>query len=208
MEIKFTQTPNYAKGTGIKKIGFVLHGTLGAYKGAVEWLMTPKEKRKDKSQSSAHYVIGRNEGEVTQLVKESDIAWHAGNISNPTARAQKVLPKKNGKYLNPNDYFIGIEFAWGYDTDKDGDIDTADKTLTEWQYKCAMEIMRASGVYSADTTLSHKEITDYKGDDMLPNVLEINKRFSTPPEPTNREIVEQIETKLAEVHVLLAKIVI
>ena len=93
MNIKFTQTPNFTPNQGTKKIGFVLHGTLGSFKSAFDWLMTPPAKRPDGSSSSAHYIIGRNDGEVVQLVKNEDVSWHAGNISNPSDRAKKALPK-------------------------------------------------------------------------------------------------------------------
>ena len=110
--MKFIQTPNFNKSKGIPKIGFVLHGTLGGYIGSVAWLCNQNRP----SPTSAHYVIGRASGEVVQLVKNEDIAWHAGNINNPTKRAKEILPKNFlGKYKNPNDYFIGIEFVWGYD---------------------------------------------------------------------------------------------
>ncbi len=50
---------------------------------------------------SAHYVIGQD-GMVTQMVHESDTAWHAGAVS-PTS----VLANKG----NPNSFCIGIEFS-------------------------------------------------------------------------------------------------
>lgn len=200
MNIPFKQTPNYTKNSGNGKLGFVLHGTLGAFNGAVEWLCTPPEKRPDGSSSSAHYVIGRKEGEVIQLVKNEDVSWHAGYISNPSERAKKVIPKNatTGAFANPNQFFIGIEFAWGYDTDNDGDIDALDKTLTEWQWTTAIAIMKASGMaLSPDFLLSHQEIASYKGDNMLFAVNEINKRLATPPVvvppvESNEDIKKQI----------------
>jgi N-acetylmuramoyl-L-alanine amidase len=177
--MEFKQTPNYTKGTGISKIGFVLHGTLGSYQSSINWLETSPEQRQDHTYSSAHYIIGRNDGEVIQLVKDEDIAWHAGYISNPTPRAAKVLPKKtDGSFDNPNKYFIGIEFVWGYDMNSDGTITPSERTLTEWQYSCVMDIIKASGIaYNPDYVLSHKEIASYKGDDMLFACIELQKRF-------------------------------
>lgn len=198
MNIPFQQTPNFTKNSGNKKIGFVIHGTLGGFKGAVEWLMTPPEKRKDGSSSSAHYVIGRKDGEVIQLVKNDDISWHAGNISNPSARAQKAMPKSaSGAYMNPNQSFIGIEFAWGYDTDNDGDIDAQDKTLTDWQWNTALEIIKASGItFNPDLILSHAEIASYKGDNMLFAVNEINKRMTVAPTPEPVKNKEEIKKQI------------
>lgn len=182
MNIPFRQTPNYTKGTGIPKIGFVLHGTLGAYNGAVEWLCNNNRYDAQGNKlpnSSAHYVIGRKEGEVIQLVKNEDISWHAGYIKNPNSRAKWLIPKNwLGQFKSPNDYFIGIEFAWGYDLNGDGKITAYDKTLTEWQYAAALEIIKRSGINPVKL-LSHQEIADYKSDDMYFAVLEITKRLKS-----------------------------
>lgn len=161
--IPFNQTKNYQKSNGVKKIGFVLHGTLGAYSGAVEWLLNSDRP----NPTSAHYVIGREEGQVVQLVRNEDIAWHAGIISNPAKRFTDIMPKNaNGTFKSPNHYFIGIEFVWGYDMDRDGTIEAVEKVLTPWQYKCALDIMQSSGI--ADPILvSHHEIASYKADNML-----------------------------------------
>ncbi|HET7133749.1 MAG TPA: peptidoglycan recognition family protein, partial [Gammaproteobacteria bacterium] len=52
----------------------VIHTTEGGFAGSVSWLRNPR------SQASAHYVVSRT-GKVAQLVRESDIAWHAGNYT-------------------------------------------------------------------------------------------------------------------------------
>ena len=206
MQIAFKQTPNYTKGTGVPKLGFVLHGTLGGYVGAVEWLMTPPEKRKDKSQSSANFVIGRNRGEVTQLVKIGDISWHAGVLSNPAPRVQKSLPKNaNGSYKNPNIVLVGIEFAWGYDLNGDGVINAYDKTLTEWQYECALDIIKNSGIaFNPDMLFSHKELTDYKTDDMKFAVDEVTKRMTPAPIDPKIAALARLEAILTEASQIVA----
>lgn len=180
----FRQTKNYTKGTGISKIGWVFHGTLGSYSGAVDWLLNSNRP----NPTSAHYVIGRKEGEVTQLVSEYDVAWHAGNISNPSKRAMGIIPQSvTGKFKNPNDYFIGIEFVWGYDVNGDGSVSGEDLTLTDWQYRCALDLIKRSGIpYNRERTLSHAEIASYKADDMLFAVNEVSSRMkpvSAPPMP-------------------------
>ena len=60
-----------------------------------------------KSQVSCHYIINRN-GEVIQLVKDKNIAWHAGK-------------SKWKKFINLNNKSIGIELVnkghkFGYQT--------------------------------------------------------------------------------------------
>lgn len=53
---------------------------------------------------SAHYAVGLN-GEIQQYVVETDTAFHAGFVVNPTARLVRDRQK-----INPNFYTIGIEF--------------------------------------------------------------------------------------------------
>ena len=47
--------------------------TQGSYAGAISWFQNPS------SNVSAHYVIRSSDGAITQMVREKDIAWHAGN---------------------------------------------------------------------------------------------------------------------------------
>jgi N-acetyl-anhydromuramyl-L-alanine amidase AmpD len=51
----------------------VIHTTQGSYAGAISWFQNPSAK------VSAHYVVRSSDGQVTQMVREKDIAWHAGN---------------------------------------------------------------------------------------------------------------------------------
>jgi N-acetyl-anhydromuramyl-L-alanine amidase AmpD len=53
----------------------VIHTTQGSYNGTISWIQNPA------SQVSAHYVVRSSDGAVTQMVREKDIAWHAGNWS-------------------------------------------------------------------------------------------------------------------------------
>lgn len=167
MEIPFQQTKNYQIGTQKKK-GYVLHQTIGNYHGSVEWLMNANRPNR----TSAHYVIGRNEGEVIQLVKDTDDSWHAGNITNPAPYAKsRLLKTPDGVYINPNRYTIGIEFTSRYDVDGDGIVEPQEIDITDWQYRCAIEIFKKNQALipmTADMMLiSHKEICDYKSDDTI-----------------------------------------
>lgn len=165
MNIPFQQTPNYTP-ANIRKTAVVLHFTLGAYNGAVSWLMNPNRPNR----SSANFVIGRNDGEAVQLVKLADIAWHAGIVSNPNERAKRIMLKNlDGSWVNPNQYTIGIELAAGYDVDQDGTIEPNENDITEWQYKTATELIRSlvqnpemNFVLDEKNILIHGDITDYK----------------------------------------------
>jgi len=53
----------------------VIHTTQGSYNGTISWFQNPA------SQVSAHYVVRSSDGAVTQMVREKDIGWHAGNWS-------------------------------------------------------------------------------------------------------------------------------
>src|SRR5574343_1292028 len=139
MNIPFKQTPNYTP-SNTKKSVVVLHFTLGSYVGAVSWLSNANRPNR----SSSHFVIGRKPGEIVQLVKLTDIAWHAGVISNPNDRAKKVMLKNlDGSWVNPNQYTIGIELAAGYDVDQDGVVEPSENDITEWQYDQLIELIKS-----------------------------------------------------------------
>ncbi len=59
-------------GTVIDRI--VIHTTEGSYTSAINWFKT------NYADVSAHYVIRSSDGHITQMVREKDIAWHAGVI--------------------------------------------------------------------------------------------------------------------------------
>jgi MYXO-CTERM domain-containing protein len=63
---------NFAVGSrGLSDIShIVIHTTQGAYNGTISWFKDPAAK------VSAHYVIKSSNGEITQMVKEKDVAWH------------------------------------------------------------------------------------------------------------------------------------
>jgi N-acetyl-anhydromuramyl-L-alanine amidase AmpD len=159
--MKTIYTPNQNGGNIADKIGFVIHGTLGSYSGAINWLCTPPYKRNPISYSSAHYVISKT-GETTKLAEEDAITWHAGIVRNPTYRARlylprnsfipKPLPINNSSYKNPNNYFVGIECEW-----------FEGERLTEAQIRAVVSIIKSSRIKNP-IILSHSEITDYKAD--------------------------------------------
>jgi len=57
----------------MKITSIIIHDTEGSYDASIAWFQDPA------SYTSAHYVIRSADGEVTQMVKTKDVAWHAGN---------------------------------------------------------------------------------------------------------------------------------
>lgn len=51
----------------------VIHTMQGSYSGSISWFQNPS------AQASAQYMLRSSDGQITQMVKESDVAWHAGN---------------------------------------------------------------------------------------------------------------------------------
>lgn len=191
MNIPFKQTPNYAVGP-TKKIAVVLHLTLGAYAGAVDWLSNANRLNR----SSAHFVIGRNQNEIVQLVKITDIAWHAGNVSNPNDRAKKIMLKNlDGSYVNPNQYTIGIELAAGYDVDHDGVVEPNENDVTEWQYQQLTELVKSFAnnpdtafVLDLKNIIIHGDIADYKEKPEIVRTELLKRLF--PVQPTDKEVIK------------------
>lgn len=70
---------NYEPGrAGARVSMIVIHATQGSYAGAVSWFRDPRARL------SAHYVIRARDGEITQLVAESDTAFHVRGLNRTT----------------------------------------------------------------------------------------------------------------------------
>ncbi len=192
MNVPFQQSPNFTAGP-TKKKAVVLHFTLGAYKGAVEWLCNANRPNR----SSAHYVIGRNTGEIIQLVKLTDIAWHAGVVSNPNDRAQRIMEKNfPDLWVNPNQYTIGIELAAGYDVDHDGVVELSENNITEWQYEQLTKLVQSFAnnpdtafVLDEKNILIHGDITDYKEKPEIVRTELLKRLFPTGKEAIKNQII-------------------
>ena len=94
MKITSYFSPNYSKKTRLKKdIKFVIIHYTGMQSEVESFkrLMDPQYK------VSSHYLINRK-GEIIQMVKEKNIAWHAGK-------------SRWKKFKNLNNYSIGIELV-------------------------------------------------------------------------------------------------
>jgi hypothetical protein len=63
---------NYSRtGSDIRYV--IVHTVQGSYSGCISWFQNSS------AQVSAHYVLRSSDGQITQMVWEEDVAWHAGN---------------------------------------------------------------------------------------------------------------------------------
>ena len=141
-------------------------------------------------------MIGRKEGEIVQLVKITDIAWHAGNVSNPTDRAKRIMKKNlDGTYVNPNQYTIGIELAAGYDVDQDGTVEPNENDITEWQYQQLTDLVKSLAnnpdtafVLDEKNIIIHGDICDYKEKPEIVRTELLKRLF--PPAQVDKEVIK------------------
>ncbi len=66
-------SPNYSSRSGTAVSAVVIHDVEGSYSGCISWFQNTS------SQVSAHYVLRSSDGQVTQMVLESNKAWHVGS---------------------------------------------------------------------------------------------------------------------------------
>lgn len=69
---------NYTAGRSVNPSNVVIHYTSGTYAGAIAWFQNCRAK------ASAHYLIRSFDGQVTQMVRETDKAWHVGSENSYT----------------------------------------------------------------------------------------------------------------------------
>jgi len=73
----------------------IIHTVQGSYEGCISWFQNPS------ASVSAHYVVS-TDGEITQMVKEEDVAWHAGNW---TYNLESVGIEHEGYVEEPDIYY-------------------------------------------------------------------------------------------------------
>jgi len=109
--MEFISSPNRRVVPGRKISAIVIHYTASlSIEGTIAWF------RNRAAQVSAHYVIGRD-GRTVQMVKDADVAWHAGASS-------------LGGVPNVNQFSLGIEL-----------VGTADSGFTDSQMKALYELL-------------------------------------------------------------------
>lgn len=193
MKILFKQTEMYQTGPTVKT-GFVIHGTLGSYEGSIEWLT----KKRSQNPSSAHAVIAKD-GRITQICKISDIAWHAGRVSNPSKLALETLKKGMlGNFINPNEYTVGIEFEW-----YPGENLTQEQINTFIEF---VEYLENLKVIKNPFFLGHKDIASYKSDDMEFACKIFREYFSNRNTDTKKQTIDKLCAILKEAEELIKKL--
>lgn len=175
MQIPFRQSPNYSVGLGTPKVGYVLHATLGRFKGAQETLCASVRKDSngnDLGRASAHLLVSETDNEWIELVKVPDVAWHAGKIDKPDEIGKQAL-QYDGRNnpLNPNQYLLGIEICCGWDSNKNGKVDVSELDMTPWQIEAvAQYLVRNNKEYGVPIDrkrcVGHTNLTSYKSDNM------------------------------------------
>lgn len=70
---RWVYSPNFNSRSGTAVTEMVIHTMQGSYAGSIAWFQNSA------SQVSSHYLIRSSDGQVTQMVRESNRAWHAGN---------------------------------------------------------------------------------------------------------------------------------
>ena len=191
MDIKWIDSPNFWQGRkSYKPEAIVIHIMAGTLTGTDSWFKNPK------SQVSAHYGIGKN-GEVHQYVKEEDRAWHAGGVYKPT---WKLIKKKWGRVVNPNNYTIGIEHEGRENTVWSEEMKNASSQLIRELAK------RWQIPLDRDHIIGHYEITARKpycpavDKNIINELIERAKQNSQPSVPPQVEAgINKIEQGLAEI---------
>ncbi|MER5360994.1 peptidoglycan-binding protein [Streptomyces sp. NPDC002785] len=62
---------NFTAGRSAKIDKVIIHVTQGSYAGSISWFQNPT------AQVSAHYVVRSSDGQITQMVRDRDTAYHA-----------------------------------------------------------------------------------------------------------------------------------
>lgn len=94
-------SPNFNSRNGVAPKMVIIHTCEGAYSGCWGWLTRSAAK------VSAHYVVSTG-SEVSQLVRESDRAWHVAASYSCSLNSQTDC-SRNGTSIN--NFSIGIEHA-------------------------------------------------------------------------------------------------
>ncbi|MES2566489.1 MAG: N-acetylmuramoyl-L-alanine amidase [Bacteroidota bacterium] len=100
-------TCNYSSRSGVAISAVAIHFVQGSYAGCISWF------KNCSASASAHYVIRSSDGQTTQMVYESDKAWHAGS-ANPY-----TLGTEHEGYVNSASWFTNAMYQASADLTRD-----------------------------------------------------------------------------------------
>lgn len=86
-------SPNYSSRSGTAISAVAIHTVQGSYSSCISWFQNTS------AQASAHYVVRSSDGQVTQMVLESNKAWHIGS-ENPY-----TLGTEHEGYVDTSSYY-------------------------------------------------------------------------------------------------------
>ncbi len=69
----WTASPNYSSRNSVAISAVTIHTVQGSYAGCISWFQNTS------SGVSAHYVVRSSDGQITQMVLESNKGWHVGS---------------------------------------------------------------------------------------------------------------------------------
>lgn len=100
-------TCNYSSRSGTAISAIAIHFVQGSYAGCISWF------KNCSASASAHYVIRSSDGQVTQMVLESNKAWHIGS-ENPY-----TLGTEHEGYINDVSWFTTAMYQSSADLTRD-----------------------------------------------------------------------------------------
>ncbi|UAA39420.1 N-acetylmuramoyl-L-alanine amidase [Paraneptunicella aestuarii] len=130
-------SPNYsARNDTISHVA--IHTMQGSYSGSISWFQNPS------SSASAHYMVRSSDGQVTQMVRESNKAWHAR-----TANPYTIGIEHEGYVSNP---------AWYTDAMYNSSADITSHICSKYSVNCgnAYSGSAHSGVVTLSQTYTVK----------------------------------------------------
>lgn len=92
--LKWVSSPNYSSRGGQRVRLVVAHDCEGEYLGSISWFSQTR------SQVSAHVVLREDGGEVTQMVRFANKAWHACNF-NPVSEGLEMAGFADKGFADP-----------------------------------------------------------------------------------------------------------
>ena len=96
-------TCNYSSRNGHEISAITIHYTQGTYAGSIAWFQNCTYNGVG-AQASAHYVLRSIDGQITQMVREADKAWHVGNCNPYTVGLEHEAYGDIASYFTPAMY--------------------------------------------------------------------------------------------------------